>query len=329
MADTEMVKDEAQLDIEDELEIEIVDDSGEEDRPAKSAEKELDPDGEATDEEIAAYGSRAQKRINKLVWERHEERRRREAQERLANEALSHADRLTKDNQRLIELVEKSRGAIASETKKRAEMAIAAAQAKFKKAYEEGDPDLLAEAQKELTDAQIALRSVPAQRTQKVDIDTAENNKPKPQARQERQERQEEPQVDPRAKQWYEKNPWFNQDIEMTSFAYGVHEKLVRDGVDPNSDAYYNKIDQRMREVFPNRFEGSTAADTDSGTSVAIDNQSSQGKKPSTPVARATRSNGHAPRKITLTETQVRIAKRLGVPLKEYAKQLLAEQQKL
>jgi len=109
---------------------------------------------------------------------------------------------------------------------------------------------------------------------------------------------------DPKAETWAAKNTWFGQDNEMTNLAYAVHENLVNQGVDPTSEAYYEQIDKRMREVFPNKFKGATR----NGTVVA-------------PASRSTPS-----KKVTLTSTQVAIAKRLGVPLEAYAKQVARSQ---
>ena len=121
--------------------------------------------------------------------------------------------------------------------------------------------------------------------------------------------------VDERASEWAQSNTWFGTDDEMTSFALGLHTKLVKAGVDPQSDQYYESINTRMREVFPDNFE-----DTDNSPEEA------QPRKQATVVAPATRST--APKKVTLSRTQVSLAKRLGVPLDLYAKQVAEEMRK-
>jgi len=108
-------------------------------------------------------------------------------------------------------------------------------------------------------------------------------------------------------------NEWFGKDEEMTSLAYGIHSSLVSSGIDPKSDDYYNKIDQRMRQVFPDRFENEMAGEEPVASS-----------RTSTVVAPAGR-NSNKPRKVQLTSTQVALAKRLGLTPEQYAKQLLKE----
>ena len=102
--------------------------------------------------------------------------------------------------------------------------------------------------------------------------------------------------------------PWFGSDDEMTAFALGLHNKLTKEGVDPQSDTYYEKINSRMRQVFPDQFDDGIE-----------DEPASTQRKSSNVVAPATRSTG--PKKIRLTQSQIAIAKKLGVPLETYAKQ--------
>jgi hypothetical protein len=120
--------------------------------------------------------------------------------------------------------------------------------------------------------------------------------------------------VDTKAESWRQENTWFGTDDEMTSFALGLHQKLVKSGVDPQSDEYYAKINSRMRQVFPENF------------SEAEEPEDTKPVRKSNVVAPATRSV--APKKITLTHTQVALAKRLGLPLEVYAKQVAEEMRK-
>jgi hypothetical protein len=119
-----------------------------------------------------------------------------------------------------------------------------------------------------------------------------------------------QPQVqqDVKAETWRDDNPWFGSDDEMTAFALGLHNKLTKDGVDPQSDTYYEKINSRMRQVFPDQFDDGIE-----------DEPEAPKQKSSNVVAPATRSTG--PKKIRLTQSQIAIAKKLGVPLETYAKQ--------
>jgi hypothetical protein len=127
-------------------------------------------------------------------------------------------------------------------------------------------------------------------------------------------------QPDAKAMEWQERNPWFGVDKEMTSFAYGVHEKLVGDeGIDPESEEYYELIDSRMKEVFPTQF-GSSSQRTNN--TMVVDTAPRRKKSV---VASASRNSGAKPRTVRLTETQVRLAKRLGLSPQQYAAQLMKE----
>jgi hypothetical protein len=177
------------------------------------------------------------------------------------------------------------------------------AKEQYKQAYEAGDADAVVAAQEALTTAKMREQQVnnyrlpPLQDSQEGVQNT--NNAPKAT-------------VDQKAVDWQKDNQWFGPDDEMTSFALGLHQKLVKQGVNPQSDEYYGKINSRMREVFPDRF----SAQEDSGYEVEVE----EPRRKANVVAPVTRSV--APRKITLTRTQVALAKRLGVPLEEYAKQV-------
>ena len=115
-------------------------------------------------------------------------------------------------------------------------------------------------------------------------------------------------QVDKKAQAWADKNTWFGEDEEMTQLAYGLHNKLVAEGIDPTSDEYYERIDSRVQQLFPEKFEDAPK------------------KKRANVVAPATRST--APKKVTLTQTQVRLARRLGLTNEQYARQLVEEMRK-
>ena len=127
-------------------------------------------------------------------------------------------------------------------------------------------------------------------------------------------------QPDGKAMEWQDRNPWFGTDKELTSFAYGVHEKLVVDeGIDPESEQYYELIDSRMKEVFPTQF-----GSDDQRTSSTMVVDTAPPRKKSV-VASASRSSGAKSRTVRLTETQVRLAKRLGLTPQQYAAQVMKE----
>jgi hypothetical protein len=119
------------------------------------------------------------------------------------------------------------------------------------------------------------------------------------------------PKPDSRALNWQEKNDWFGKDEEMTSLALGVHEKLVRSGIDPTSDEYYRRIDSTMQKRFPEHF----------GDATLDEETPAQRTKPSNVVAPATRST--APKKVRLTKTQVALAKKFGLTPEQYARETL------
>ena len=307
-----------------ELDVEVVDDRPEEDQRAPAAETSED-DGIASDEELSQLGHRAQKRIKKLKWEYHEERRAKEASDKLTNEAISYTQGLQTENQRLVQLVQDSQNALTEQAKHRAGAALAMAEENFKQAHESGDAEKIAKAQKDLTNAQLAQAYAPSV-SQKI-IDNwkrnvlAQDQEATDQAAQQHVP-EPVPEPDARAVSWQESNPWFGQDREMTSFAYGVHERLVgEEGVDPDSDEYYELIDNRMKEVFPAQFGSSP---THSDNSVVVD--TAPRRKANPVVAPASRNNGVPSRQqVTLTQTQVKLADRLGIPPQQYAAQLLKE----
>jgi hypothetical protein len=305
-----------------ELDIEVLDDRPEEDQrpPAKASDKE--DDDVATDEEIAQYGKRAQKRIKKLKWEYHEERRAKERNKRLADEAVNYTQTLQTENQRLLKLVQDSQKALNEHSKYGATTALQMAEAAFKAAHESGDSEQIAAAQKALTNAQLREASSGTVSQRVVDEWKKEVlNQQREQERQRSREPQAQPEADPQAVEWSQNNPWFGNDTEMTSFAYGVHEKLVgQDGVDPNTPEYYQLIDKRMKEVFPNYF-----GNDESGSHEQVVVDSAPRRRASPVVAPATRNTGAAPRKVTLTQTQVALAKRLGLTPQQYATQLIKE----
>jgi hypothetical protein len=313
----------------DDVEIEFVDDTPEEDQPytkptaipeevrdatikeASETETE-DVQEENNSEEIKNVSSRVEKRIKKLRREFHEERRAKEVAERLSDEAIKATKKLHEENQRLMDLVKMSQSAVTNESKSGTQAAVDFAEQRLRQAHESGDPEQISAAQKRLTDAQIA-HSQYHLAYNKV-IDEWKQNAPPPQPEPVEQQHFEVPQPDPKALEWQERNDWFGSDAEMTSFAYGVHDKIVSEGVDPDTDEYYQLIDSRMRQVFPDQFSSETVVEDEAPRTKA-----------NSVVAPAKRGSKGSPRKITLTSTQLRLAKRLGLTPQQYAAQLLKE----
>ena len=291
-----------------EIDIEIIDDAEEKPEKKDKVFAEDVKKDKAVDEEILNVDKGVQKRIDQLTAKHHEERRQKEQAAKLRDEAIVYAQRVKSENDRLNRLVSDGQQYLGKQAEERAGFAKIAAQQKYKEAYEQGNTEDMVAAQDALTRATMDAASA-EQFNARI---------PEEQFMQQQQEQQFIPQQqtpprpDDKAISWQAKNQWFGNDSEMTSFAYGVHEKLVREeNLDPRSDEYYEKIDTRMRDVFPDFFGSNASA-------VSANSQSSV-------VAPATRNNGAKPRKIQLTATQVALAKRLGVTPEQYANQLVKD----
>jgi hypothetical protein len=304
-------KEEVKSSPEPDVELEIVDDLPK--QPVKQAEKE------ENDEELSDYSEKVRKRINKLKYEQHEAQRQKEAAERMREEALRYAQQLAIKNQQYESLIQRGEGALVSQIKARANLALEQAKALYKDAYEAGDAQKIIEAQEKLLNAQTEFRE--AEKHERV-LQSRPKPQPVQQAYQPPVQQYQQPQVpqpSQKALDWTKKNPWFGPqgNREMTALAYGVHETLIREqGVKPDTEEYYEKIDVAMRQRFPDYFE----KDSD-GVQVSVAPQ----RTPNTVVAAANRNNGARPRKIQLTATQVSVAKRLGLTPEQYAKQLIKE----
>ena len=282
-----------------EVEIEIVDDTPPKDRGRKPSDPPEDP----TDEELEGYSEKVRKRMSHLTKGYHDERRAKETAFREKEEAIRYAQQILEENKTLKGTVGKNQEVLLEQAKRATATEVEQAKAKYKLAYESGDSDAVVAAQDDLTAAKIKADRVNNFRLPTVQAPEVEVK-----------QQQNAPQVDEKAVNWQQQNSWFGSDDEMTSFALGLHQKLVKQGLDPRSDEYYEKINSRMRQVFPDEFD-------------AIDEVEAEKPKPkSNVVAPATRST--APKKIVLTPSSVALAKRLGVPLEEYAKQVALGQRK-
>jgi len=283
-----------------EIEIEVEDDTPPEDRGRKPSE----PPEEVTNEELENYSEKVKSRIKHFSKGYHDERRAKEAALREREALEEYAKNLISENNKLKGSVNQSHNTLIQSAKKQVEGELAMAKAQYRQAYESGEPDAVLEAQTALNTAQIRMERVNSLKPKETNsLQTRETpvqtqvNAPQPQV-----ERDEQ------AETWRDDNPWFGSDDEMTAFALGLHNKLTKDGVDPRSNEYYEKINSRMRQVFPDQFDDGIE-----------DEPASAQRKSSNVVAPATRSTG--PKKIRLTQSQIAIAKKLGVPLETYAKQ--------
>ena len=281
---------------EEKIEVEKVESPAED----KTFENERETKLEKKDE-LKEYSEGVQKRIAKLT------RKMREA-ERQKEEALAYAQSVKNENEKMEGRLSKVDSSYVSEFENRVKTSMAAAKLALKNAIESQDVEAQISAQQ-----QIATLTMDEARLNSIKV--ANENKPKAEEKQvninPQQYQQPQQQSDPRAEEWASRNTWFGNDSAMTYTAFDIHKTLVeREGFDPKSDEYYAEVDKRIRLEFPHKFD-------------KVDDNSTERAKPAQTVASAKRSAPTGRKKtVKLTPSQVAIAKRLGVPLEEYAKQL-------
>ena len=286
------------------FEIEVVDDTPEQDKGKPRRTDGSEPQI-PSDDEIENYNENVQKRIKQLKFEFHEERRRKEEAARLQEEALRYAGQMQEENDNLRKTLEEGEGVLVNQAKGRVSAEIDKAKTAYKTAYESGDSDALIEAQARLSELQVEKSKYDSYRPQP---------RPKPEIEPVyEQEAIEPPRPSEMGMKWAEKNTWFQNDPEMTGYAFGVHEKLIKSGIAPDTEEYYTKIDDAVRRVFPDKFDDGP-----------IIEESAPQRQAGNVVAPAARS-GKRPRKVQLTSTQVSLAKRLGLSNEQYAAQLMKE----
>ena len=287
----------------DDVELEIVDDTPEKDRGRAPLSKEKLAAAEPSDEELAQYSEGVQKRIKQLKHALHDQRRTAEQAEREREAALQYAQSMKTQAESLQQRYTAGEKVFVAGMQDKAKTSIQAARDKLKAATEAFDADAIADATQEMSRAIIEEQRY---------VGWSQNNAGQPQDSgvQTRQtEPQRSPQVpkpDPRAQAWASKNQWFEVDKAMTGFAYGVDAELAADGVTAASDPdeYYGTIDRRLRETFPDKFESPppTTRAEQSRSTVAPVRRSASGK-----------------RVVTLSKSEAETAKRLGVTPAQYA----------
>lgn len=284
----------------DEYEVEVVDDTPKADRNRKPST----PPEDVTDEELEDYSEKVRRRIQHFSKGYHDERREKEKAIREREELERLSQRLVEENRKLKDSEYKSQSALLEQARKAADNEIESAKRAYKRAYDAGDSDKVLAAQDRLTTAKLKADKLGEFRLPEVDATPSTGTYEQDYAPQ-------PVQVDEKTRTWQKENPWFNTDEEMTSFALGLHNRLVKEGVDPQTDDYYERINTRMREVFPENFEDEPEVRQQRSNNV---------------VAPATRST--APKKIRLTQTQLTLAKRLGLTPEQYAKQVALDMRK-
>ena len=290
----------------DDYDVEIVDDTPPSDRGRKPLPKEVLDDLEH--EEAEDYSAKVKQRIDQLKKAWHDERRAKEAAMREREAAAEFAKTLQAERDRIRSEMSQGEGWAIEQAKGRAQLMLDNAKRAYQDAYEQGDAAAMAEAQQNLSRAtyqfdqasQLRPRFVPQQQPLQTPQQPVYNQGNQNQAP------AQAPEPPPRAKEWGERNTWFGQDKVMTAAALGIHQQLVEDeNVPPDTDEYYEQIDARMRATFPDKFGESRKKKRQPSTVVASAGRTPKGKK------------------VVLTQSQVAIAKRLGVTPEAYAKELM------
>lgn len=259
------------------------------------------------DDEVEQYSDRVKKRIDHLYKGFKTAQTEAEKAKRDAEEAIRVAQSVIEENKKLKGSLSQGQAALLEQAKKVVSNEVEEAKRKYKEAYESGDSDRLVAAQEELT-------------TAKIKLDRVNNFKPTPLQEEKKEVQIAQPKTetvptDAKAERWASENSsWFGKDKEMTSFAFGYHAKLLDSGVDPTSDEYYEKLNSRMRKVFPEAFGSEEPPEPEE------EKPQVQRQKPSNVVAPATRST--APKKVVLSKDQVNLAKRLGLTPEQYAREV-------
>ena len=267
----------------------------------EAASEEKEEEKKDKDKELEQYSESVQKRISKLTkkW--------REA-ERQKEEALTYAQRIMQDKKKVEEKISRYEPEFFKNAEDSISNGIAAAQAKLAAAREAND--LKAESEALTIISELGYKKARLQETKVAQEQVTKNRETEVRQPEINLNRQETSQItpDPKAESWAYKNTWFGQDAAMTYTAFDLHKKLTeQEGFDPSSDEYYSEIDKRIRLEFPHKFATKEVTET---------------TKPVQTVASAKRSTKTGRKTVRLTPSQVAIAKKLGVPLEEYAKQL-------
>lgn len=283
-----------------EVEIEVVDDTPERDRGRKPLDKEVD---DPSEDEIESYSDKVQARIKELTHARHDERRRKEELERQTQEMERLLHYMAEENKKLKQTVNYGQEAFIGTAKREAEAQLEAAKRMYKDAHEAFDTDAIIAAQEALTDAKMRLAQISNYRPTPLQEENNEIQLPQSQPQQ--------VQPDEKSLRWQAKNQWYGQPgfEEYTSYALGLHHKLVTAGVDPRSDEYFAQIDERMTNTFPELFGQQRQAPSQKSSETP--------KKPAAVVAPASRSSGT--KKIQLTTRQLDLAKKYGLTPQQYA----------
>tara|TARA_B100001939_G_C16943787_1_gene619370 strand:- start:627 stop:1520 length:894 start_codon:yes stop_codon:yes gene_type:complete len=282
-------------------EVEVVDDADKEEKGSTTEDQAVgdtqttteNTEQVADDDDLSEYSDSVKKRISKLTSRFREEERQRQA-------AISYAESVKKQNEELKARLDKLDNNYVGEFDTRVTAQAQAAKEAYKKALESGDADALYDAQQNIS--RIAMEEANLKRLKAEREEQAK----KQETAQVQPQAQAQPKPDPRAEKWAQDNEWFGQDQTMTYAAFGIHKTLIeQEGFDPNTEEYYTELDNRIRSEFSHKFS---------------DNRKTNAPRVASAGNTASRSGAKKSRTVKLTPSQIAIAKRLGVPLEEYAK---------
>ena len=305
-ADVERVVQEKPRKAESDIEIEEEDDTPVEDRGKDPLPDEIVDELEK--DNLDDYSERVKQRMAQLKKVYHDERRAKEAADREREEAIRFARTIAEENKTLKSTLSSGEEDYLKSIAESNQKELDLAKRDYREAYESGETDKIVEAQSKMTEAQYKLSASAERKPRFKAVQQPENSvdfqQNTPQAK--------APKLDDRQRAWQEENPWFGKDTEMTSLALGIHEKLVKNGVDPvrDADRYYRSINDTMQKRFPENFGDNSLEEVKPAQ-----------RKPSNVVAPATRST--APKKVRLTKTQLALAKKFRLTPEQYAREMI------
>lgn len=283
------------------FELEIEDDTPEKDRGREPMPQEMVK--ELEEDELEDYSEKVKNRLKQMkkVW--HDERREKERAMREQQEAVDLAQRLVEENKKLKGRLSEGEKSLISTATSAAELEMEMAKRAYKEAYDSGDTDKIVEAQEKLNNAGYRLQRLKGYKPPLQE----ENN-----GVQNQQVQAQAPRLDPKTEDWRKQNTWFGQDEEMTATALGLHQKLEKQNGASyiGTDEYWSTVDKTMRKRFPDYF---------GEDDEAVEAKPQRTEKPATVVAPASRSTG--PKKIVLKQSQLALARRLGLTPEQYAKE--------
>lgn len=280
----------------DNLEIEIEDDTPEEDRGRQPMPKEIVEEIEK--DELESYSDDVKSKFKQLKKVYHDERRAKEEADRERQAAIDATRRLYEENKRIKSMLQNGEAEYVGAIKNSAQLQLEMAKKAYRDAYDSGDPDQIMAAQEALTKTTLQIERVnnfklPPLQEDNFEVQNYEN------------QYQSAPKPDDKAMSWQERNGWFGKNRAMTAFALGLHEEMKDDGVPIGSDQYYSKLDKTMRKRFPDYF----------------DEEEESPKKAQNVVASAKRTTSS--KRVTLKQSQVLLAKKLGITPEQYVKEFL------